>query len=315
MNHRILGAIVFITLFSAIMALLHWYIWRRLVRDPRWPRPYRRAATLLITALGISLPTGFILWRVLPRGASTVGATISYLWLGALFYLVILNLLFEVVWLFQRIVARSNATEHHRRSQTEPQAPARDLLRDSRRQFITRVAAGSALIATGGIATWGIRSVFSEIRTPTIPVKLSRFPAALSGYRIAMLTDLHIGPILGRRFVEYIVETTNRLNPDLIAITGDLVDGTVERISDDIAPLAKLRSRHGVYFVTGNHEYYSGVAGWLDYLPRLGVRVLMNESVPIGDGAPQGASFDLVGYRTIAAEATTRSARTWQVRP
>jgi hypothetical protein len=255
MNHRILGAIIFITLFSAIMALLHWYIWRRLVRDPSWPRPYRRAVTVGIILLGVSLPTGFVLWRVLPRGPSTVGATVSYLWLGALFYLVIINLIFEMIWIFKRLLARSKDIESRKRRQSEPHEPARALRCDSRRQFITRLAAGSALIATGGIATWGIRSVLSEIRVRKVPVNLSLLPSALSGYRIAMLSDLHIGPILGRRFVEYVVEITNRLNPDLIVITGDLVDGSVGRIGDDIAPLAKLRSRHGVYFVTGNHEY------------------------------------------------------------
>lgn len=295
MNHRILGAIVFITLFSAVMTLLHWYIWRRLVKDPRWPRPYRRAASLAITLLGISLPTGFLLWRVLPRGPSAVGATISYVWLGALFYLVIINLVFELVWLCDRSFARTSTTKRHKRGQTEPQKQARVLLRASRRLFFTRMAASSALIATGGIATWGIRSVLSEIRTPEVLVKLSRLPSALSGYRIAMLTDLHVGPILGRRFIEHVVETTNRLDADLIAITGDLVDGSVRRIGDDLAPLAKLRSRHGVFFVTGNHEYYSGVNRWLDYLPRLGIRVLMNELVSIGDGTASSSSFDLVG--------------------
>lgn len=295
MNHRISGAIIFITLFSAIMALLHWYVWRRLISDPRWPRPYRRAATLGITLLGISLPVGFVLWRVLPRGPSTVGATISYVWLGALFYLVVINLIFEVMWIFGRLIRLLNATGNHKNQQTEPRDRTRDLLRDSRRQFIKRAAAGSAVFTTFGIATWGIRSVLGDVRTPSIAVKLSRLPTALSGYRIAMLTDLHIGPILGRGFVEYIVQITNRLNPDLIVITGDLVDGSVNRIGKDIAPLAKLSSRHGTYFVTGNHEYYSGVNGWLDYLPHLGIRVLMNELVPIGDSAPGGASFDLAG--------------------
>ncbi|MBN1656043.1 MAG: metallophosphoesterase [Deltaproteobacteria bacterium] len=295
MSHRITGAIAFITLFSSIMGLLHWYVWRRLVRDPSWRRPYKITATALICLLGVSLPAGFLLWRVLPRESSAVGATVSYVWLGVLFYLVIILLLQELIRIPVRLIRRYHAIKDLKYRPTVSRKPTTQLLRDSRRRFMARLAAGSALIATGGIATWGMRSVFREIVTPEIPVRLPRLPSALSGYRIAMITDLHIGPILGRDFVENIVEITNRLKPDLISITGDLVDGGVDRLREDIAPLAKLRSRHGVFFVTGNHEYYSGVEGWLRYLPRLGIRVLMNELVTIGDVSPKGASFDLVG--------------------
>ena len=90
---------------------------------------------------------------------------------------------------------------------------------------------------------------------------------------------MHIGPTIKRPAMKYVVATINRLDVDVVAITGDLVDGNVYELSRHVAPLAGLRSRHGTFFVTGNHEYYSGVQPWLKYLPTLGVRVLLNEHV------------------------------------
>ncbi|MEK6609137.1 MAG: metallophosphoesterase, partial [Myxococcota bacterium] len=118
------------------------------------------------------------------------------------------------------------------------------------------------------------------------------------GLTIVQLTDLHVGPTLGRAFVAEVVTRTNALTPDLVAITGDLVDGSPERLQDAVAPLAELRARHGVYFVTGNHEYYSGADAWLPALARLGIRTLRNERVTIGAGA---AAFDLAGVDDFTA--------------
>src|SRR5262249_14287629 len=89
---------------------------------------------------------------------------------------------------------------------------------------------------------------------------------------------------LGRAFIEELVERTNALQPDIVAITGDLVDASPDEIGDAIRPLAGLRAKHGVYFVTGNHEHYAGVDAWMEFLPTLGIRVLRNERVAIGEG-------------------------------
>ena len=125
-----------------------------------------------------------------------------------------------------------------------------------------------------------------------VTIRLERLPAALHGFSIVQLTDIHVGPTIGRRFVEDVVARTNALEPDLVAITGDLVDGHVSDLAESIAPLAQLRARHGVFFVTGNHEYFSGADAWVNELTRMGIRVLQNERVVIGNGV---ASFDLAG--------------------
>src|SRR5581483_11800399 len=123
-------------------------------------------------------------------------------------------------------------------------------------------------------------------------VTLDRLPRALDGTVIVQLTDVHVGPTIGRDFIEDLVAKSNALEPDLVCITGDLVDGSVARLREHVAPLAKLKAKRGVFFVTGNHEYYSGVSQWIDELGRLGVRVLRNQRVTIGEGAD---AFDLAG--------------------
>jgi hypothetical protein len=147
-----------------------------------------------------------------------------------------------------------------------------------------------------GVATASaLRSATGPAEIEEVPVRLARLPPALSGFTLAQVSDLHVGPSIREREVRRVVEQVNGLRPDAVVITGDLVDGSPAEIGDIIAELGRLQARHGVYFVTGNHEYYSGVAAWLPFLSGLGVRVLQNERVALGDGTPGGATFDLAG--------------------
>jgi predicted MPP superfamily phosphohydrolase len=119
-----------------------------------------------------------------------------------------------------------------------------------------------------------------------VEVPLHDLPRALEGFTIAQISDIHVGATIKRAFVEAIVKRVNGLGADLVAITGDLVDGRVADLSSDTEPLGRLRSRHGTYFVTGNHEYYSGAHAWIRELRRLGAHVLLNEHVVLDhDGA------------------------------
>ena len=261
----------------AAFLLMHRYAWARLVRDPALPRRWHKALTVLVFLLAILLVGVFVSSRTVPAGWARTTVAYGFLWLGLLFYLTVLLAAFDVV----RFVRW--------RSRPKPRA-----VDPSRRIFLARVAASAAVAGTGAIAVGGRRSAF-EITKPEIVVPLPRLPRELSGFRIVQLTDLHVGPIQQERFVETVVEEANSLRPDLIVVTGDLVDGPVESLGPVLAPLSKLRARCGVAFVTGNHEYYSGAAEWVEYLRERGIRVLMNQRIAVGDAGAGGATFDLAG--------------------
>ena len=120
----------------------------------------------------------------------------------------------------------------------------------------------------------------------SVDVPIAGLPDGLHGFTIAQISDIHVGPTIKRAYLHRIVDAVNQLEVDMVAVTGDLVDGSVRELADHVAPLATLRSRHGSFFVTGNHEYYSGAPAWVVELRRLGLRVLMNEHVVLEhDGA------------------------------
>ena len=148
------------------------------------------------------------------------------------------------------------------------------LLRDS---GATAVITGSFVaLAAGSLAA--LRG--PRVREVEIPIE--NLNPALEGLRIVQITDLHIGPTIGARYVERVVRLANALKPDLFALTGDFVDGTVARLARHVAPLAGLEPAGRAFFVTGNHEYYSGAGPWIAHFRGLGFRVLLNEPVLIG---------------------------------
>lgn len=147
-----------------------------------------------------------------------------------------------------------------------------------------------AVPVLAGLATlWGLVNARRTARVKRVDVPIAGLPSALQGFSIAQISDIHVGPTVKRPYLQAIVDRVNALSPDAVAITGDLVDGRVQDLHQDVAPLADLRARHGSFFVTGNHEYYSGAAEWVAHLRTLGVRVLMNEHVLLAHG-PQGAA-------------------------
>src|SRR5687767_4378395 len=131
----------------------------------------------------------------------------------------------------------------------------------------------------------GVFNARRTARVRDVEVRVESLPAALHGFTIAQISDIHVGPTIKHAYVQRIVDAVNTLQADAVAITGDLVDGRVHDLAPHVAPLAQLRSKHGTFFVTGNHEYYSGVDEWIAELQRLGVQVLMNEHVLLRHGA------------------------------
>ncbi|MCX4674765.1 metallophosphoesterase [Streptomyces sp. NBC_01433] len=176
-----------------------------------------------------------------------------------------------------------------------PQAAAPPATGPSRRLFVARAVGGAAAVAGLGTVGYGTYGVLRGPRTKRITVPLAKLPRSAHGYRIAVVSDVHLGPILGRAHTMRIVDAVNATRPDLVAVVGDLVDGSVADLGTAAEPLARLEARHGSYFVTGNHEYFSGAAQWVDHVRELGLHPLENARVEF-DG------FDLAGVNDIAGE-------------
>jgi predicted MPP superfamily phosphohydrolase len=270
---RRLVVTIFISVIVTVLIGGHLYIAQRLVLDPQLPSPWRSTLLAVLAALFATLLLQPIAERRWSRALSRLVAWPASLWMGLAFLLLTLVTFSDVTWLLLGAAAPLEASG-----------------------FTGITAARARALSIAGIGVLvGLVAVRGALRPPVIrriELLLPRWPHALDGFRIVQISDVHIGPILDRRFAAQVVARANALAPDLIAITGDLVDGSVRRVGDEVAPFADLRARHGVFFVTGNHDHYSGADAWAEHLRSLGMTVLRNQHVRIGD---EGASFDLAG--------------------
>lgn len=142
----------------------------------------------------------------------------------------------------------------------------------------------------------GLFNARRRARVVTIDIPIDDLPAALDGFTIVQISDIHVGPTIKRSYVDAIVDAVNRLKPDLIAVTGDVVDGSVEQLSNHTQPLSRLTALHGAFLVTGNHEYYSGAHAWIDEFRRLGLTVLLNEHVVVEHKGAQAVIAGVTDY-------------------
>lgn len=305
----------------AAVAGLYWYVWRRLVRDTTsGPGLARRAGTVVFVAGPVLMIAAVAAERAgAPFWLQRVLAWPGFLWMALSIYLLLGAVAGEVVRpLLRRVVERrgtpSAAAPHTApvphtesvptgaapREPQEPQElppaePSRPVTTPSRRLFVSRAVGGAAAAVAVGTVGYGTYGVLRGPRVKRVTVPLAKLPRSAHGYRIAVVSDIHLGPVLGRDFCQRVVDTINSTQPDLIAVVGDLVDGSVKDLGPAAAPLARLRARHGSYFVTGNHEYYSGAAQWVREVRELGLH-------PLENARTEMAGFDLAGVNDVAGE-------------
>jgi uncharacterized protein len=269
LSHSLEGKLIyrfFIFLLSAMAILggVHSYFWFRLVRETALPAPYRFLATSACVGLACLVPISLMAPRLLPRSVAGFASWPGYIWIGLMLMLfagLVITDMARLVFLAGRALLGA-----------DPMAPERHLA-------LVRLV---ALAVCGAAAVAGVYSITQGLRPPAIKelrVALPKLPAALAGTTLVQLTDLHIGATKSQAFGEDVVRRTNALHPDIIVLTGDIVEGRFGSVRADVQVLAGLRARLGVYMVTGNHEYYSGVHEWLPELERLGIKILRNRHV------------------------------------
>ncbi|GIH11176.1 hypothetical protein Rhe02_92430 [Rhizocola hellebori] len=414
----VLQGLIFLGLVLVVLGPVHWYLWRRLVKDTTRPGRVRKIGTVIFVALVVSLIAAFIVPRVAGARAGFAVSLVGYLWLAVMFYLLVIMLALEIPRLIALRLARptpAHALAPTQDTNSSPHPPADDphpaqtaptdsdgagsaenalargdagsaqsapaeggagsaenalargdagsaqgapaggdagsaenalargdagsaqsapaggdagsaenalaggdagsaqgalaggggarsvegapvgggaVAEVSRRLLITRSLAIFAGLTATGIVAGGVRTALGDPVLKRVQIPLAKLPRNLDGYRIALVSDIHLGPLTGIDHTRRIVRSINGMQADLIAVVGDLVDGSVAELGAEAQPLADLLSRDGAYFVTGNHEYYSGAQEWIDEVARLGMRPLLNERIGI-------RGFDLAGVNDV----------------
>lgn len=278
--------LAFLSIVVTLVAGLHLYLGWRLFGAVSGLARWRRAGWGLMVLSAALVLLAFPGGSRLPRSGELL--TLQYAGffvMGLILVLFPLTLLRDVVLLVRRGAAAV-------RPPSAPDPARRDFLRAV--SSLGVIGSSSALTATG-TAQARQRAEVKRVRVP-----IEGLHPDLVGLRIAQISDLHLGPILRRAWLEEVVSAVNQLRPDLIAVTGDLVDGHVADLRDEVGALRRLRAPHGVYFVTGNHEYYWDALAWVEEVRRLGLDVLVNEHRVVARGAA----------RLVVAGVTDFSART-----
>jgi uncharacterized protein len=271
----------FVALILVVDLTIHFYLWKRLVRDVTKPGWRRTGGTVVAIVLAVLVPVtvgatraGHLWWLAWP----------GYVWIGLMFYLLVTLIPLEVPRLALVRLWRP----------TSRTSEAGETI--SRRLVIARGAAIFAGLTAAGTTGYGMRTALGPPQLQRIQMPLARLPRSMDGLRLAIVSDIHLGPLAGTHHVGRIVDLINSVTADIVCVVGDLVDGSVAELGKFAEPLRRIQSRNGAYFVTGNHEYYSGFAPWIDEVTELGVRPLRNERVEIG-GLDLAGVNDLGGAR------------------
>jgi uncharacterized protein len=247
-----------------ILGLLHAYIGLRLLPDLAASPGVRFGGALLLLGSGALMLAGLRARSIQSRVLADRVAAVGLLAMSLFSSVFVFTLLRDIV-LLVAIVS----------------LPVR---------YVHTLQATTAVLVVG-LATFvtlvGFAGARRRARIVSVDVPLANLPQALQGFTIAQISDVHVGSQIKRNYVDAIVDAVNSLGADLVAVTGDIVDGSVPDLRGHIAPLGRLKARHGVFLVTGNHEYYSGARAWIEEFRRLGLQVLLNEHVVIWHrGAP-----------------------------
>ncbi|HJV79394.1 metallophosphoesterase [Noviherbaspirillum sp.] len=251
-----------ILVILALLAALHTYIGWRILPDLPIANTWRMAGALWLLASFLLVPTALLARGIKRQPLADRLAWAGLLALGLFSSLFVLTVFRDVGLLLAAVLAVHT-------------------------EALVRWSAIAVPALAAAVTLVGFINARRLARVVDVEVPIENLPQELHGFTIAQISDIHVGPTIKHGYLDAIVEAVNRLDADLIAVTGDLVDGSVRQLAPHTQPLSKLAARHGVYFVTGNHEYYSNAYDWIAEVQRLGLKVLMNEHVVLQhEGAP-----------------------------
>jgi predicted MPP superfamily phosphohydrolase len=300
-------AVIFLAIVLIVVFGIHFYLWWRLFRSTTRPGGRgRRIGIWVIVAADVILVSTLVLTRLDARLDWL--AAIGYTWLAVMFYLLVTLAVLEIPAAIAKRFAAPKAHTIPDEGALRPGAIAEAVRPDSpveaasedpritRRLLISRATAITAGVVAVGTTGYGMTQALGGPRLKRKQIMLAKLPRSMDGYRIALVSDIHLGPLAGRAHTTRIVEAINGMDADIVAVVGDLVDGTVEQLGAAAQPLANLRHKHGAYFVTGNHEYFSGFEPWLAEVADLGMKPLRNERIELPGG------LDLAGVNDVTGE-------------
>lgn len=260
---------IFLGILLGLVAVAESYIYRRVVAFSCVGKWARNATRILLFALLASVPTIIGLQRAGYENIWTdLSAWTIYLALGFLSMLLMLIVIidiFKFTWWGAR-----------KFTDAVPDDSLDEDFNPGRRVFIGTSFSSALVMASAGLTAAGTYQAVIVPGVKTVSVPAGRIPEQLTRLKIVQISDIHAGPTLKRSWIEGLVRKINSLEPDLLVLTGDLVDGSVRRLAADVEPLADIKTKYGKYYVTGNHEYYSGVLPWLDKVKELGFEIFMN---------------------------------------
>lgn len=256
-----LPALGFFTVFAVLLGLLHAYLVGALVDGAALGPTFAWAGRVVVWGAFFSLFGGMLAGRALPRPFSTWAQWVGFSWLGAFAVLLTATAATDLALFVARLAGA-------------------DVARWTQARAVAVLLVVLPVLALGAV-------VARRPRLKRVEVVLPGLPPALDGFRVVQLSDVHLGETLRRPFAEALVAQVNALDADAVVLTGDIVDGDATRLADDVAPLSGLRAKHGVYFVTGNHEYYHGADAWEAAMAELGLTVLRNAHRVVERGGAQ----------------------------
>lgn len=264
-----LRAVMFFLVIVPLWGFLHWYMGRRLLTHAKAPQPLKALGWGVIILNACLVMLAFMVRRMgVDQGWQAPLIWLAYLGLGGFCLTITMLLARDALWGIYALITRTKMKP----DPTDDESPQL-----SRRQLFS--SATSTGIAVAGIAgtVKGHQNAtrMPDVRKVKVPVK--GLEPALKGMRIVQISDIHVGNTITPAFLKGVVEMVNTLNADLVAITGDLVDGFPDKMLKDVSALGDLKATHGAFFVTGNHEYYWDGPGWIKAVRSLGVTALVNE--------------------------------------